>query len=808
MEWKTELSTEKYISGGVNNLPTCHHYNFCSQEGLENVLRFCFPFDVNRVSSGLVGQNFTFVLTDLDGKQRFGFCRLSSFSRCCLCFLSYLPWFETFYKLLNNVSDHFAKSQEHDVIRFLQALYQHAVPECGSSVSLSVGPRLNVGPRQVVCDARRHGSCKEIIEAPSSSYFIAPDTRSLPTIPESRNLTEYFVAVDICNIVHLYASLLCERRVLITCSKLSMLTACVHAAAILLYPMHWQHIYIPVLPPHLIDYCGAPMPYLIGIHSSLMERVREMPLEEVVTLNVDTNVLHSPFDDLAALPHDVVSSLKSRLKRQSTETGDGVARAFLRTQASLFGGYREALRFVPGQPITFCDKAFVEHKSVSARSFLQNATQLQLFKQFIEDRLQLLNSGVGFSDVFEEEIDHGGYGKGSSKSYQLWLLSVKKSSGALLNSMKTRANPAMKTMYKFAKDHAKQGFKEVKNLLKQKDVESEYVEDGTDCLQSGTLGRPARRHASDTQNRRPLTNLNPQMYLHRPAAMRRPQNHLTQEFLLGSDAAPISTRPERPSSEEDPAFSPLPTMEFDLLSEIYDSLPISNIEPPGLLMPSRSLNTLLDAGTSCSQSHYQRFSDMNTRLKAPWKQQAFPDSIRQGNADMEIKLPRSPLCNVRKNVSLQTSTNEQFDDALNDGFDSTTEESEQDLDVSVSVECEQDMRDGTAGSYETDNLSEKTFFRSTGTSYSISEVLIPENGSRAFASKNLQSGRSRGVPQVTTVLASLCVTPENDSRSLASESLQSGRSRGASQVTAASASLRVSAAAPGTVHELCKHYSK
>uniref|UniRef100_A0A8C4N9F1 UDENN domain-containing protein n=1 Tax=Eptatretus burgeri TaxID=7764 RepID=A0A8C4N9F1_EPTBU len=287
-------------------------------EGLENVLRFCFPFDVNRVSSGLVGQNFTFVLTDLDGKQRFGFCRLSSLSRCCLCFLSYLPWFETFYKLLNNVSDHFAKSQEHDVIRFLQALYQHTVPECGSSVSLSV-----------------------------SSYFIAPDTRSLPTIPESRNLTEYFVAVDICNIVHLYASLLCERRILITCSKLSMLTACVHAAATLLYPMHWQHIYIPVLPPHLIDYCGAPMPYLIGIHSSLMECVGEMPLEEVVTLNVDTNVLHSPFDDLTALPHDVVSSLKSRLKRQSTETGDGVARAFLRTQASLFGGYREALRFVP-----------------------------------------------------------------------------------------------------------------------------------------------------------------------------------------------------------------------------------------------------------------------------------------------------------------------------------------------------------------------------------------------------------------------------------------------------------------------------
>ncbi|ETE62141.1 DENN domain-containing protein 1A, partial [Ophiophagus hannah] len=70
-----------------------------------------------------------------------------------------------------------------------------------------------------------------------------------------RNLTEYFVAVDVNNMLHLYASMLCERRILICCSKLSTLTACVHGSASLLYPMFWQHVYIPVLPPHLLDYC-------------------------------------------------------------------------------------------------------------------------------------------------------------------------------------------------------------------------------------------------------------------------------------------------------------------------------------------------------------------------------------------------------------------------------------------------------------------------------------------------------------------------------------------------------------------------
>ncbi len=42
-----------------------------------------------------------------------------------------------------------------------------------------------------------------------------------------------------------------------------------------------------------------------------------------------------------------VSSLKSKLKKQSTATGSGVARAFMRAQAALFGSYRDALRYRP-----------------------------------------------------------------------------------------------------------------------------------------------------------------------------------------------------------------------------------------------------------------------------------------------------------------------------------------------------------------------------------------------------------------------------------------------------------------------------
>uniref|UniRef100_A0A8C9WYC0 DENN domain containing 1C n=1 Tax=Sander lucioperca TaxID=283035 RepID=A0A8C9WYC0_SANLU len=269
--------------------------DFSDEVSYQTLPRFCFPYDIQR--EGVAVQHFTFVLTDLEGCQRFGFCRLTNNTHTCLCILSYLPWFEVFYKLLNNLADYLTKGQ----VSFLSIA-------CVCSLCSSINPR------------------------------------SLPSIPENRNLTELIVAVDVGNLLQLYASMLFERRILIFASKLSTLTSCVHALSAVLYPMYWQHIFIPVLPPHLLDYCCAPMPYLIGVHTSLSERVRGRGLEEVVILNVDTNTLETPFDDLKRIPSDVMSGLKVCLKRQAVSPGCGVSRAFLKAQALLFGGYRDALQ--------------------------------------------------------------------------------------------------------------------------------------------------------------------------------------------------------------------------------------------------------------------------------------------------------------------------------------------------------------------------------------------------------------------------------------------------------------------------------
>uniref|UniRef100_A0A8C4MT40 DENN domain containing 1A n=1 Tax=Equus asinus TaxID=9793 RepID=A0A8C4MT40_EQUAS len=570
------------------------------QEVLQTLTKFCFPFYVDSLTVSQVGQNFTFVLTDIDSKQRFGFCRLSSGAKSCFCILSYLPWFEVFYKLLNILADYTTKGQESQWNELLETLHKLPIPDPGVSVHLSV-----------------------------HSYFTVPDTRELPSIPENRNLTEYFVAVDVNNMLHLYASMLYERRILIICSKLSTLTACIHGSAAMLYPMFWQHVYIPVLPPHLLDYCCAPMPYLIGIHLSLMEKVRNMALDDVVILNVDTNTLETPFDDLQSLPNDVISSLKNRLKKVSTTTGDGVARAFLKAQAAFFGSYRNALKIEPEEPITFCEEAFVSHyRSGAMRQFLQNATQLQLFKQFIDGRLDLLNSGEGFSDVFEEEINMGEYA-GSDKLYHQWLSTVRKGSGAILNTVKTKANPAMKTVYKFAKDHAKMGIKEVKNRLKQKDI----AENGCAPTTEEQLPKTAPSllvEAKDPklrEDRRPITVHFGQVRPPRPHVVKRPKSNITVEGRRTSVPSPEQPQPYRTLKESDSAdgdeaespeqrarepMGPAPAppdraASIDLLEDVFSSLDMEvPLQPLGQAKSLEDLRTPKDLREQPGTFDYQR----------------------------------------------------------------------------------------------------------------------------------------------------------------------------------------------------------
>ncbi|XP_023942698.1 DENN domain-containing protein 1A isoform X3 [Bicyclus anynana] len=396
-----------------------------NEEELKNIPKFTFPcqFDNTFV------QHYSFVLTSVDSKYTFCFCRYDPKANTSLVLLSHLPWHDIFYKLLNCIANLLNSAERGELTSFLEACRSRP-PLPGHTLKVTY----NAGHNAFSCQS--------------------PDNK-LPSIPENCNLTEYFSAMDTKCMCGLWAALLHERRVAIVASKPSRLSAVVQAANATLFPMSWQHIFIPILPKHLVDYLLAPMPFLIGVPRCVMETVRMSEVGDVVVLDVDANELKSPFHDLESLPQDMVTGLKKALSDKNA-LGDAVSRAFLRALVCLIGGYRDAIRIEKGQLITFNPEAFVRTRK-HMQPFLRKILQSQIFQQFIDERLELLNSGRGFNDEFEVECNNyaekvsTGSGQRLKQQYRDWAKTVKKEGGAF---------------FKTVKDKVRQGGKNVKSAVR------------------------------------------------------------------------------------------------------------------------------------------------------------------------------------------------------------------------------------------------------------------------------------------------------------------------------------------------------
>lgn len=404
---------------------------------LDSVPKFAFPTGSHNVDTVT---HFSFVLTNIDSQWTFGYCKINPENDICFVILSHLPWHDTFFKILNHISILYHKSSinrdSKELLNFFKALHHYKTPEQSiDNITLSY----------------------ETDEQTTKTInFDVPDLDSIPCIPQNINLTEYYNAVETENMIKIFASALNERHIIIVSRKLDRLTACVQAINELIYPMHWQHIFIPVLPSDLLAYLQAPMPFLIGVPDTTFKKLSQNEFEDSVILNVDDNVFKSQFDDLKSFPISVSNSIRSDL-RGPLSHGDSVSRAFLRALVILIGGYREALEFNDGKKITFNHDRFISTRPASFEPFLRKMLELQMFRQFIDGRLEMLNSGRGFNDDFEFEVNL--YEERTANKvnlqYQDWLNAMKKKSGVLLKSI----NPSFKLVCKGIKEKSQQAYR-------------------------------------------------------------------------------------------------------------------------------------------------------------------------------------------------------------------------------------------------------------------------------------------------------------------------------------------------------------
>lgn len=122
-----------------------------------------------------------------------------------------------------------------------------------------------------------------------------------------------FRSVSVRMIIKSVCAIACERRLLVRSKQVSLLVKCCEALRGLMYPLVWNHVYIPCVSISMVDYLGAPMPYIMGATRDV--EVDDNALSGVVILDLDEGRLHDGGDKIVLPSDQLVSQIVERVGR-------------------------------------------------------------------------------------------------------------------------------------------------------------------------------------------------------------------------------------------------------------------------------------------------------------------------------------------------------------------------------------------------------------------------------------------------------------------------------------------------------------
>lgn len=170
-----------------------------------------------------------------------------------------------------------------------------------------------------------------LLEQVDTSRFLIPTsllstTSSVIETVNSSSILPLLRVLGVQNSLRLISALLSESRVLLISTSPTRLSQCAHSALSILAQglLNWQHLYIPVLPPHLFQYLAAPVPYLIGMLASLAPRLDQTSSEglgEMVIINLDTYQMETR----GINPIEVATKIPDLFRSAMTEQGMSAA---------------------------------------------------------------------------------------------------------------------------------------------------------------------------------------------------------------------------------------------------------------------------------------------------------------------------------------------------------------------------------------------------------------------------------------------------------------------------------------------------
>eukprot|EP00966_Prymnesium_polylepis_P020910 481543-Prymnesium_polylepis.1 len=121
--------------------------------------------------------------------------------------------------------------------------------------------------------------------------FSVPAANQLPHTMAGRDFLLLFQALEVGNVIMLWALLLAEQKVVLQGKQPHVLTMAAETLCALLFPFSWQHVYIPILPARLLDILQAPVPFLMGIDEDVLALAEKQGMipNDVVQVDLDRN---------------------------------------------------------------------------------------------------------------------------------------------------------------------------------------------------------------------------------------------------------------------------------------------------------------------------------------------------------------------------------------------------------------------------------------------------------------------------------------------------------------------------------------
>eukprot|EP01083_Nonionella_stella_P078500 214898_1 len=121
-----------------------------------------------------------------------------------------------------------------------------------------------------------------------SKYLLARRSVFHPPIVEV-NTKHFFEAVTLTQLYDPLSAILTEKRVLILSAKLEILTPVAEVLISIIFPLRWNHLYFPVMPPNMVPRLQSYRhPFIVGTDSNLS--AEEIP-GNCILFNLDKNNL-------------------------------------------------------------------------------------------------------------------------------------------------------------------------------------------------------------------------------------------------------------------------------------------------------------------------------------------------------------------------------------------------------------------------------------------------------------------------------------------------------------------------------------